>query len=188
MQTLAPQPAVTAPAQRKGDWICTYSNIHVYPLDARPDEIVIEDIAHALSLICRFTGHCREFYSVAQHCCLAASYAPEGYRLWALLHDASEAYLTDISRPVKRYMADYKAYEAALEKVIADKFGLCWPMPSVVKAIDNQLLLTEARDLMPPGSVSSWNLGGEPFANTVQPWTPAVAEERFLTLFYNLTK
>lgn len=184
------QPAPSGPRvrQRKGDWICTFTGKKFYPFDADPDDICIEDIAHALSLICRFTGHCREFYSVAQHCCLAASYAPEGMRLWALLHDASEAYLTDISRPVKRYLPDYVKHEKALEEVIAQRFDLCWPMPSEVKLVDNAMLLTEARDLMPPGSVSAWNLQGEPYVNTVSPWTPQVAEARFLKLFEGLTK
>src|SRR5579885_2784587 len=86
---------------RHGDWIQTYCGVAFYPLDPRPEEILIEDIAHALSMLCRFTGHVKRFYSVAQHCVYVSHRCDPKDALWGLLHDAAEAYLNDISRPVK---------------------------------------------------------------------------------------
>src|SRR5271165_7548492 len=88
---------------RKGDWIQTYTGRVMYPLDPRPEEINIIDIAHALSNLCRFTGHVRTFYSVAEHSVRVSQHCDPKDALWGLLHDASEAYLADMSRPMKRY-------------------------------------------------------------------------------------
>jgi 5'-deoxynucleotidase YfbR-like HD superfamily hydrolase len=104
-------------------WIQTYSGIKMHPLSPTEEEISIEDIAHALSNLCRFTGHCNKFYSVAQHSVLVSVYSPRDYAMWGLLHDASEAYLNDIARPIK--ISDeyntYRKIEENLMKVIAKK-------------------------------------------------------------------
>ena len=92
-------------SERVGDWIQTMSGVIFYPLDPRPEEIRIEDIAHALSHQCRFAGHCREFYSVAEHSVRVSRELPQEFMLWGLLHDASEAYLVDLPRPIKRWSA-----------------------------------------------------------------------------------
>ena len=100
----------------RGDgWITTYTGQHFYPLDPRPHEVNMLDIAHALSMICRFNGHTQFFYSVAEHSIRCAYHAHEQWpdrielQLAALLHDASEAYLCDIPRPVKLQLPDYRA-------------------------------------------------------------------------------
>lgn len=138
-------------SSRVGDWIETASGREFWPLDPRPEEIHIEDIATALSKLCRFGGHCKSFYSVAEHCALASEFVPTGIALEALLHDAAEAYLSDIPRPLKRLpeFAAYRAAETKLEQAIAARFGLVYPWPEEVKKIDDRLLHTEAGQLMP---------------------------------------
>ena len=143
---------------RVGDWIQTFTGKQFWPLDPRPGDIHIEDIAHALSNICRFTGHCRTFYSVAEHSVRVAATLPQRCELWGLLHDASEAYLCDLPRPVKRSGALGVLYceaERKLSMAVAEKFALDWPEPPEVKLADDILLVTEQRDLMgrPPEAV-----------------------------------
>jgi len=170
---------------REGGWLQTYTGRQFWPLDPRASEVDIVDIAHALSNMCRFGGHCEEFYSVAQHSYLVSSICPPEDALWGLLHDASEAYLVDIPRPVKAFLRDYKTYERDLERVIAKRFDLPSEMPESVKRADNSLLATEARDLMksPP---FLWERLAEPLDSRIVPWSPAIAEEIFLRKFHLL--
>lgn len=131
--------------------IKTYSGRIVDPFEMTVDDIDLDDIAHALSSICRFGGHTRHFYSVAQHSVYVAEYVchrdPENHvrQKTALLHDAVEAYLGDLVRPLKRRpeMAVYLEVETELEQVIAKKFGLEWPFPEIVHIADNAVLQAE---------------------------------------------
>lgn len=107
------------------------------------------DIAHALSNKCRFAGHTREFYSVAQHAVLVSQHLPQELKLWGLLHDAGEAYFADIPNPIKREYELFSEIEDPIMRVVAEKFNLVWPMPSEVKHYDLVMLATEARDLLP---------------------------------------
>ena len=142
--------------QRKGDWIETYTGIHFYVLDPKPEDIDIRDITHALSNICRFNGHTRFHYSVAQHCLNCADYAnrifmDEHIQKYALLHDASEAYICDVSRPIKPLLREYSQIEYDLQSAIYIKFGLPYPQESVLEAltqVDNEVLMIEAKALM----------------------------------------
>lgn len=114
---------------RKGSSIHTYTNTEFWPLDPREEEVQIEDIAHALSLTCRANGHSSHFFSVAQHSINCAEEARlRGYskkvQLACLLHDASEAYISDMIRPVKRYITSYLEVESVLQNTIYGKFGL----------------------------------------------------------------
>jgi len=109
----------------------------------------IDDIAHGLSHICRFTGHTRKFYSVAQHSVHVSELVPPALRLEALLHDASEAYLGDVSSPLKSMLPTYKDIEHRTEHAIARVFGLVFPLPPEIKQADLRMLVTEKRDLMP---------------------------------------
>lgn len=134
----------------RGPYITTFTDKKFYPSDIRPIDIDITDIAHALSNQCRFGGHTIEFYSVASHCLLVSKVLPPELKLQGLLHDASEAYLVDVPRPIK-YLPDFNRYreiEAAVQKVIYKKFGCNWPDPDEIHKADNLLLATEARDLM----------------------------------------
>lgn len=178
----------TPESPRKGGWIQTYTGLVMYPLDPQPEEICIEDIAHALSHLCRFTGHCREFYSVAEHS-IRVSFAckPED-ALWGLLHDASEAYLADMSRPVKRYAPfgeKYRQVEDRLMKTIAAKFGLDPECPDSVKHADTVLLMTEKRDLM-HGCNKPWEDTAEVLEPQIYPIKPRSAKTFFLERFVEL--
>jgi 5'-deoxynucleotidase YfbR-like HD superfamily hydrolase len=82
-------------------WIQTYQGGCFEPFNPHPDQIHIRDIAHALALTCRFTGHCLDFYSVAQHSVMVSQIVSHKHALAGLLHDASEAYLTDVASPIK---------------------------------------------------------------------------------------
>jgi hypothetical protein len=176
-------------ATRKGDWITTFLGVHFYPLDPRPDEIQIEDIAHALSNQCRFSGHVLSFYSVAEHSVRVARALPREMALYGLLHDASEAYLVDIPRPLKRLpeFARYLEAEGVLMRAILDRFGL-GPLPALVYIADDALLATEGRDLMPKGF--PWaSIAALPLEEKINiTWTPEQAQHEFLYEFERLTR
>ena len=177
-------------------YIRTYSGGKFWPLDPHPDDLKIEDIAHALSNLCRWTGHSEKFYSVAQHCVLVSENLPSHLQLAGLLHDASEAYLSDLSRPVKHAPGlgeVYRVAERKIEDAIAVKFGLSREMSPEIKIVDNRLLYTEARDLMKgltwSSATSKHNETGEPnyLSIEIEPWSPERAEQEFLQRFYLLS-
>ena len=111
-------------------------------------QITIYDIAHALSMICRFTGHCHRFYSVAEHSVHCSYLVPKEDALAALMHDAAEAVMGDVSRPLKSLLPDYKRIEHRVEKAILARFGLPAQLPPSVKAADMQMLAVEQRQAM----------------------------------------
>ncbi len=135
--------------------IYTFSGVSFSPLSPCEEDIVPLDIAHALSLMCRANGHFKSFYSVAQHC-LACEHEAKlrGHsrevRLACLLHDASEAFISDITRPVKRQLAEYKEIEARLQAVIYRRFALDpenVTMLGLVAEIDDAMLYHEFLEL-----------------------------------------
>jgi len=128
--------------------VLTHSGKLVNVIDPDPDTISILDIAHALGNQCRFGGHTKMFYSVAQHSILVASAVPDEYKFAALMHDASEAYLIDLPRPVKRLLPYYEKLEYNMMRCIADKYGFAWPMPQVVQEADDSVLELEIRAVM----------------------------------------
>lgn len=132
-----------------GDAIRTFNGHYIDVFDPQPGTIDIEDIAHALSQVCRFAGHTPKFYSVAQHStgCVNAMREQFGSQgkilLTMLLHDATEAYMGDMARPIKRKLPQYKYAENILMSVIAKKYDLMFPFPPVIKVIDNYMLELE---------------------------------------------
>lgn len=164
------------------NWVQTYTGIAFYPLDPKPDEIDIRDIAHALSNTCRFTGHVKKFYSVAEHCIHVATKVSPENALWGLLHDASEAYIQDIARPLKPYLANYKEIEARIMRAVCDRFGLPYEMPQEVHMADRAMCETEFAQLM--GKPAQW-YGDEPkpYDMALPCYTPEVAEQAFLAYF-----
>jgi len=116
----------------------------------RPEDCVFDilDIAHGLSNICRFGGQCQTFYSVAQHSVYVSHLVPEEHRMSALLHDAAEAFLGDIPRPLKGLLPEYKKLEERVEWVIATRFDLAYPWSQEIKRADNAMLLAEQYQIM----------------------------------------
>jgi hypothetical protein len=168
-------------------WIQTYSGKKFILSNPDPDSIVIEDIAHALSNICRFTGHSNRFYSVAQHCVLVSHFCNNQNRLYGLLHDASECYLSDIASPIKRSIdfSKYREIENKLQKSIYKKFGLDEKEPEDIKQADLTLLSTEARDFMNPRK--DWIGLVNPLPCNITPMSPFEAKRSFLSRFKELT-
>jgi uncharacterized protein len=172
---------------RNGDWIQLHNGAPFWPLDPRPEEIDIETIAHALSMLCRFGGHATRFYSVAEHSVYVSRMVPPVDALWALLHDATEAYLVDLPRPIKGMLPGYKAAEDRLMGVIAERFGLTQDMPVSVKDADWRMLFTERDQVMHP-SLIPWETKGKPYDLTITGLPPEAARVAFLTRFEDLTR
>jgi uncharacterized protein len=173
--------------ERNGDWLQTYGGVKFYPLDPQPEEIQIEDIAHALARQCRFSGHVRAFLSVAEHSVHVTQLCPPRDALAGLLHDASEAYLVDLPRPLKRLpeFRIYREIEAKLQATIFRRFGLSPEMPRSVKLADDAQLDAEAVALMSPLH-RDWTMTGEMGGIYPELWPPDNAELRFLARFYEL--
>jgi uncharacterized protein len=167
-----------------GEWMQTFSGIAFWPLTPCQEDIFIEDIAHSLSLQCRFAGHTREFYSVAQHSVIVASIVPPEHSFWALMHDASEAYLVDFPRPIKdasRLGDEYKAIESNLMRTICRRFLLPLNEPECIREADNRVLMTEARDLLRPAPMT-WKNKAVPLDELIEPWPAKLAESQFLSM------
>lgn len=172
----------------RGDWMQTYTGKRFYPLDPRPDEIDPADIAHALSLLCRYGGHVDRFYSVAEHCVLMSRAVAPEHALAALLHDATEAYVCDVPRPLKRQLAGYAEIEQRVWWAIAVRFGLDLELPADVKDADNRILINERAALMP--RAEQWwvdTAGLEPLVVEIQGWDPRKAELLYLGRLRELT-
>ena len=163
----------------KGDWIQTYTGKKFYPLDPRPEDICIEDIAHSLANTCRYNGHSKKFYSVAQHSVIM-SYAPIiGDPRWFLMHDAAEAYISDVPRPIKPMLAEFKSIENMILGAVAEKFNLGNPNHPSIRHADAVMLATEKRDVL--NTPVEWEIIlPKPLEEIIYPWTPTMAEELFL--------
>jgi len=185
-------------------WILTSRGQRFWPLDPGVDDVAIEDIAHALSLTCRFTGHCREFYSVAEHSVhvsrlvqmWTARYGNNHYvrvaTMQALLHDGSEAFLADVARPVKPGLATYIDIERRLQAVIEAKLLPKAPfghhhdyVKAIVKYADDVMLATEAKAIMP--YTGGWEIDVDSLAlpgYELALWPPKAAEFQFLQRYH----
>lgn len=170
-------------------WIQLYSGRKFYPLDPRPEDVDINDIAHSLAHQCRFTGHVKQFYSVAQHSVLVSYLCGAENALWGLLHDSSEAYLVDVPKPLKRLplFQAYRDLEHKVQEVICMKFKLSLKEPPAVKDADIQMLATEARDLMSPLH-PDWVQPCEPYPFKIEPLGPIEAKKLFLKRYRELAE
>ena len=167
-----------------------YSGRCVNAMDILSSDIDIKDIAHALALQCRFKGHCKQFYSIAQHSVLVARHlqARSILQLFGLLHDAAEAYLGDMISPLKDMLPEYKTQERYLQDKIYYHFTGRRPThPEIteIKLIDTRLLLSEARVLMPSGG-DGWRPGIEPLDLVITPVSASIAEAGFFYAFHKL--
>lgn len=158
---------------RAGNWFQTYSQKKFFPLDPRVEEIDIADIGQSLSKLCRYNGHCRYPYSVGQHSLcvslIVGKRAPE-HALWGLLHDAAEAYVGDMVRPLKHThaMGAFRDAEAGVMIQVAEHFGLAFPEPDIVKEIDDRILFSEADHIL-HGGYELWGVKGLPIRDDEWP-------------------
>ncbi len=162
-------------------YISTFLGNRFFPSEPRIDGIAIEDIAHGLAYQCRFNGQTRTFYSVAQHSLMVASLLPRELGRAALLHDAAEAYLGDMVKPLKLLMPDFNRIESAVTDLIAAHFGVDFSDYGRIKQADLVALATEKRDLM-PNSTEAWSYlaGIEPLAWPIAPLMPPDAKDAFM--------
>lgn len=180
-------------------FIITASGRRFHILRPRASEVCINDIAHSLSRQCRFTGHTAKHLSVAEHSLIVSKILPQDnqyLRLIGLLHDATEAYLGDVSSPLKQLLPDYKAIEAPVWDAIAERFLLPRKLSREIKEADFIALLTEASVLLPGADIKEWAALGkygpvvEEYGNLpthlVKGYEPEVAETLFLREYEKL--
>ena len=137
-------------------YITTYSGRHFYPTQPKDEDILIEDIAHALPMLCRGNGQIHAFWSVAEHCiCCAKEAQARGLSkrmvLACLLHDASECYMSDVPRPFKEELPAYEKYEETLLRMVYEKFlgsDLTQEEQKQLQEIDDDLLWYDLNDLL----------------------------------------
>lgn len=171
------------------DWMQTFSGVVYYPTSPKVENVRIVDIAHHLSMLCRYTGACRRYYSVAEHSVHVSYCVPEDMALLGLLHDATEAYVNDLSRPLKHspWLWGYRAIERRNWLVIAEKFGLPRDLPREIHEADLAVLFAEQKELMLPlPQYQGWI--GEPADVDIIGYAPANAERLFMERFYELTR
>ncbi|KKN56258.1 hypothetical protein LCGC14_0574030 [marine sediment metagenome] len=181
--------------------IATFTGKSFDLLNPEPEMVCIEDIARSLAYQCRYTGHTRKFYSVAQHCALMAMNEDlPGDPMVKLLHDAAETYIGDIAKPWKNLLfvgnfgaphlpaVPVKVFEAKIQDVIGLALGVALSHSAEVKESDIRMMATEVRDLMPvmpPGFV--WGVDvSNPVEETIIPWLPDASEQIFLAVYQML--
>ncbi len=172
-------------------WIQTYTGKKFHPLEPHLEDIDIEDISWSLSNQCRYNGHCNRFFSVAQHSVILSAYCKPEDALWGLLHDAAEAYLSDIPRPLKMLpeFRFYKIFELQLQQQICRRFGLPLEEPEEIHFLDRKMLVTEARDLMSPLH-PEWHYKEpeyEAFSDLITPVSCHRSHEMFMRRYWELT-
>lgn len=182
---------------RKGHWMQTATGRAYWPLDPRPDEVFIQDIAAGLSRECRYGGHLRDevdHYSVAEHCVLGSYLVPRECAFAFLMHDSPEGYIKDVPRPIKVDLPGYKHIELLNWTAIAFRFGLPTRLPQCVKEADTAMLFAERVAVMAPlqdqRPESSWGMGlvtplwMDP--EKIHCWSARRARLEFLDRFYEL--
>lgn len=146
----------------------------------------IEDVAHGLSHVCRFGGQCSRFYSVAQHSVIASKHVPGPDAYAALMHDAAEAFVGDMAKPLKDLCPEYREVEKRVEAAVLARFRVPTPLPPSVKEIDTVLLATEQRELMRNRDDWNYTRGRQPLDIAIPPMPPAMAKAAFLVRFAEL--
>jgi hypothetical protein len=180
-------------------WMETYTGVRFFPLEPRAADVRSVDIAHSLSNQCRYAGHSRFNYSVAQHSVLLCDWVLRngnpadphetmlgGYAFTALMHDCAEAYLCDLPRPIKYRSPEFLKMEAELERVVFPVFNLEYPIPPWMKAIDSRIVVDE-REQVTSRSGHEWSTDGlKPLGIRIRRWSNRKAERKFLQRFHYL--
>ena len=166
-------------------YVSTYTGKQFFPLAPTPEQIDIEDIAHGLAYQCRFNGQTRHFYSVAQHSLIVADLVPKRLRRAALLHDAAEAYMGDMVKPLKQLFPLFSDIEVKVMAAIGLRYGIGNFDDRAIKRADLIALAMEKRDLM-PNSTEPWEslkgIVASPLR--IMPMSPQEAKASFLAAFF----
>jgi len=183
-------------------WIETHTGRRFFLRDPDPADVNVEDIAHALSHLCRYTGHCSQFYSVAEHSVILCNAYMLAHPLEpgqeavsrehlqgamdVLMHDAAEAYVGDVARPLKQLVPDYRVIEAGVERAVATAMGLTYPHPAFVKELDTRIMVDERAQVM-ARTAHDWSTDGlEPLGAQVRFLAPHLAKSTFLYFWKRL--
>jgi len=175
----------------KDQWISLLSGGQFNYNKPEESDVTLDDLATALSNICRFSGHLPYFYSVAQHLVNTSRIVPVEYAFDALMHDTSEAFTNDLPTPLKWALPIFKELEVKIEGAMAEKFGFNFPYDPVVKEADTNMLILEK--LYVKKDMSVWpNYAGIEVDHLLdkvdlKPWQPVRAKREFLDRFYQLT-
>lgn len=175
-------------------YIITFTGKKFNLLEPRLEMIDFEDIAHSQAMQCRWTGHCKHHYSIAQHGYYCSFLGPEETALKRLVHDGSESYLGDMNRPLKHYTNAGDAYrrvEWPIQDLVYEAAGVSGPEDASVKIADEAMLYAELNQLLPP---LDFEVSNNPFGNSkaanivIEEWSPKYAERMFAERFEQLHK
>lgn len=156
----------------------TFSGGRFWPLDPRPEDINIYDVAHSLAMSCRFNGHCIRFYSIAEHSCHIYDKTSKENKRWAILHDAPESFMGDMVNPLKKFMPNFRTAEDRIMDLICERWGMPKEMPEEVHRLDRAIVRDEIVNMKTHGD---WNIPPEGIGADIQCWSPERAEEEFLS-------
>lgn len=181
------QPSAETYNPPSNEWMQTFTGRAFYPLKLEKSDINRYDIAHSLAMQCRYNGHTSRFYSVAEHSILMSQVVPEEDALWALLHDAPEAYIGDMVRPLKRHLKEFREIDERIMGAVCEKFDIPYDMPDSVKEADNRIIENERKELLGQEPLP-WTVHGQPLLDVViTGWMPDEAEKRYLDRLHELT-
>ena len=194
MPTLRPRPETTRTTLHDrramtSPYVSTFLGNRFFLTSPHIDDVAIEDIAHGLAYQCRFNGQTSAFYSVAQHSLMVMSLVPEPLHFHALLHDAAEAYLGDMVKPLKQLFPEFSVIESRVMDIIGQRFAIDLSrLDPAIKRADMVALATEKRDLM-PYSTEAWSYleGIDALPDIIEPMGPQAAKEAFLQAFRSLS-
>ena len=156
----------------------TFSGGRFWPLDPRPEDISIYDVAHSLAMMCRFNGHCIKFYSIAEHSCHIYDKTSKKNKRWAILHDAPESFVGDMVNPLKKFMPEFRTAEDKIMDLFCEKWGMPKKMPEEVHRLDRAIVRDEIVNMKTHGD---WSIPQEGIGAKIQCWSPERAEEEFLS-------
>ena len=173
--------------QVEDGWLETFTGERFYFFSPTADMVHMDDIVEGLCKIARFNGQTSKFYSVAEHSVLIAHYilkrtGDPRLAYTGLMHDAAEAYIGDMARPVKQTLPGFKEIEIGIDRVVSDRFGTTYPFPDIVKECDSRILVDERKQAM-SDSGNDWGVDAlEPLGVTIEFWSPGQARTAFRLL------